>query len=308
MSLNREDRKISGKYTGVLIIIGTLFVVFGILFTLNSCSGNKTEEVSFFMENGRGSYNLVELSVPSGDGPHPVVFMAHGFAGTLHSGGAKELGGRLASKGTLAVRVDFNPYASPDFDAERINSYPLTQMMDDAVKAIDTAVREYGGDQNHVSLYGRSYGGRLVMKMANESAGGYDFERLALVAPAGDDVAFERYLGGRKKYDEMRKEAFGKKGYAEKLGVKVEPAWFTDVEEYNPCEFGWKFGNKPVLLFYNTKDRIVYPDTSIRCAEAYKNHEIVRVTTDDGHGYEMGFRKSELKDMIMDRLTEFLTD
>ena len=63
-----------------------------------------------------------------------------------------------------------------------------------------------------------------------------------------------------------------------------------------------------MLLFYNTLDRVVYPDTSVRCAEAYRNHEIVEVTTKDGHGYEMGYRNSELKDKIMDRLVEFLAE
>ena len=94
----------------------------------------------------------------------------------------------------------------------------------------------------------------------------------------------------------------------EKLGVHVTPEWFTDVEEYDPCKYGYKFGDKPVLLFYNTKDNVVYPDTSKRCARAYKNHRIVKVTTDDGHGYEMGYRESELKDMIMDKLADFLAE
>ena len=34
----------------------------------------------------------------------------------------------------------------------------------------------------------------------------------------------------------------------------------------------------------------------------------MKVTTDDGHGYEMGYRESELKDKIMDRLVDFLAD
>lgn len=299
------------SYTGVLIVISTLVILLMLIsaaFALTGCRKDGTKELSFFMENGRGTYDLVELSVPEGDGPFPVVFMAHGFAGTLHSGGAKELGGRLAKKGILAVRVDFNPYLEPEKSAERTNVYPLSQMMDDAVMVLSKVMKEYDGDPDNVSLYGRSYGGRLVMRMANESLGGYDFKKLALVAPAGDAVAFERYLGGREMYKKMREEAFGSKGYAEKLGVHVTPEWFTDVEEYDPCKYGYKFGDKPVLLFYNTKDKIVYPDTSKRCARAYKNHQIVKVTTDDGHGYEMGYRESELKDMIMDKLADFLAE
>ena len=314
---------------GVLIVFGTLFALFviaAILFvsiggdslsakirTLTGKDGH--EEISFFMENDRGTYDLVELSIPDkkkyGEGPYPVVLMAHGFAGTLHSGGASELGARLAEKGVLAARIDFDPYVEPDKSADRTHEYPLSQMESDAVKLLDTIVKEYNGDPENISLYGRSYGGRLVMRMANESSGGYDYKKLALVAPAGDAVAFHRYLGGEEKYAAMKKQAAesgkdGETGYAEKLGVHITSKWFEDVESYDPTEYGWKFGDKPVLLFYNTLDTVVYPDTSIHCAKSYKNHEIVEVTTDDGHGYEMGYKKSELKEMIMDKLVDFL--
>ena len=310
---------------GVLIVFGTLFALFiivalaiflsgkgGAAAGLGSLFGKSgPREVSLFMENDHGSYTLVELSIPEGKGPYPVVLMAHGFAGTLHSGGASELGARLAEKGVLAARIDFDPYEKPDKSAARTHEYPLSQMEDDAVKLLGIVVSEHGGDRENISLYGRSYGGRLVMRMANESSGGYDYKKLALVAPAGDAVAFERYLGGKEKYEAMRKEAFGggageKAGYTEKLGVHITPQWFVDVESYDPTEYAWKFGDKPVLLFYNTLDTVVYPDTSVSCAEAYKNHEIVEVTTEDGHGYEMGYKKSELKDDIMDKLVEFL--
>lgn len=304
---------------GVLIVFGTLFALFIVAALVVSLSGkgggaagigkllgkSGPREVSFFMENDHGTYNLVELSVPEGDGPYPVVMMAHGFAGTLHSGGASELGARLAEKGVLAARIDFDPYEKLDKSAARTHEYPLSQMEDDAVKLLGIVVSDHGGDPENISLYGRSYGGRLVMRMANESSGGYDYKKLALVAPAGDAVAFERYLGGKEKYKAMEKEAIGggsgdEPGYAEKLGVHITPQWFVDVESYDPTKYAWKFGDKPVLLFYNTLDTVVYPDTSKRCAEAYKNHEIVEVTTDDGHGYEMGYKKSELKDEIME--------
>ena len=342
---------------GVLIGIGTLIVLFILAALLIVAGPGKdlkakigglvgkggAREVSFFMDNGRGSYDLVELSIPEGDGPFPVVLMAHGFAGTLHSGGASELGARLAEEGVLACRIDFDPYVEASRGAARTHVYPLSQMTDDAVKLLGIVMDEYGGDRDNVSLYGRSYGGRLVMRMANESAGGYDYKKLALVAPAGDAVAFRRYLGGDEQYEAMKKQAYeaeeieknhGSEGgsgqnnyggsidaagdlnedanadvaYPQKLGVSITPEWFQDVESYDPTEYGWKFGDKPVLLFYNTKDTVVYPDTSIRCAECYKNHEIVEVTTDDGHGYEMGYKNSELKDMIMDRLVEFFSE
>ena len=89
----------------VLILIGTLFVLLVLVLVIRSAlrSGDRSDDISFFLKNGHGSYNLVELSMPEGEGPHPVVLMAHGFAGTLHSGGAVELGDRLAEKGISSI-------------------------------------------------------------------------------------------------------------------------------------------------------------------------------------------------------------
>ena len=124
-----DNRK--NKRTGVLIFFSALVVLLVLFLMLNVTKKDGSEELSFFVDNGRGSYDLVEISMPAGKGPHPVVFMAHGFAGSLHSGGAKELGARLARQGVMAVRVDFDPYEEPDKDAGRVHVYPLSQMIDD---------------------------------------------------------------------------------------------------------------------------------------------------------------------------------
>ena len=108
MSQKTENGKTKNRYTGVLILISTLVVLLGLFIFMNQKSGGEEQELSFFMENDRGSYDLVELSTPAGKGPHPVVLIAHGFAGTLHSGGAVELGKRLAERGMLAVRIHKN--------------------------------------------------------------------------------------------------------------------------------------------------------------------------------------------------------
>ena len=152
-----DNRK--NKRAGVLIFFSALVVLLVLFLMLNVTKKDGSEELSFFVDNGRGSYDLVEISMPAGKGPHPVVFMAHGFAGSLHSGGAKELGARLARQGVMAVRVDFDPYEEPDKDAGRVHVYPLSQMIDDAVLVLNKVIKEYDGDPENVMLYGRSYGG-----------------------------------------------------------------------------------------------------------------------------------------------------
>ena len=83
---------------------------------------------------------------------------------------------------------------------------------------------------------------------------------------------------------------------------------FTDFEEYDPSKTGHKFGDKPVLLYYNTLDTVVRPVTSLECAAGYSNIETIEVTTEDGHGYEMGYKESELKEKIMTNIVEFFAE
>jgi len=95
------------------------------------------------------------------------------------------------------------------------------------------------------------------------------------------------------------------KGYCEKQGLKLSYSWFQEFEDYNPAKTGYKFGEKPVLVFYNTLDHVVLPETSLECAAGYRNAEVIEVTTEDGHGYEMGYESSPLKDEIMNKIVAF---
>ena len=52
------------KRTGVLIFIGTLVVLLVLFLMLNGTKKGGTKELSFFVDNGRGSYDLVEISMP----------------------------------------------------------------------------------------------------------------------------------------------------------------------------------------------------------------------------------------------------
>ena len=87
--------------------------------------------------------------------------------------------------------------------------------------------------------------------------------------------------------------------------LTLTPKWFDDYYKYNPALTGDKFGDKPVMVYYNTKDTVVEPKTSLDCAHAYSNVAIYEVTTDDGHGYEMSYDHSEIKDEIMNRVVTF---
>lgn len=265
------------------------------------------ETDQFFLENDRGSYIFGEVVVPETDEPCPLVFIAHGFKGTRNSGGAEELSERLASAGIAAVRIDFNGYEEESLKGNRTNRYTLTDMQSDAVKTINYVMENYDIDGNRLGVYGRSMGGRVAMMMANENVGNFDFKAMTLIAPAGDDEAMIYYMGGQEKWDGMKKIALTD-GFCSKQSLELTYDWFTDFEEYDPSKTGYKFGDKPVLLYYNTLDTVVRPVTSLACADGYENIQVVEVTTEDGHGYEMGYKESELKDQIMTNIVEFFTE
>lgn len=272
-----------------------------------SCINNEVgqydyEEHSFIIKNTGETYTYGSIFVPDTKNKYPLVFIAHGFKGTMNSGGAEELSRKLARNGIAAVRIDFNSRYENYVDSDKTNEYTLLDMTSNAVLAVDYAVKNYNIDSDRIGLYGRSMGGRAVMIMANESMG-YDYKAMVLVAPAGNDNAMIYYMGGTDKWGSMKKEACND-GFVVKQGLKLTPEWFTQFEEYNPSKTGGNFGNKPVLVFYNTLDNVVLPETSLECASGYRNCEVIKVTTNDGHGYEMGYKESEIKDMIMDKIIE----
>ena len=257
-----------------------------------------------FLET-EGGYCMAEAVCPKDfDGAMPLVAMGHGFKGTLNSGGAQELSERLARSGIATIRMDFNPRIRPKKDAEKTNMYDLAGMEAAMLAGIEYMCENYSIDESRLGLYARSMGGRVVMRMANESAGGFDYKALATVAPAGNESAMIYYTGGKEKWEKL-KEIAQKNGFAEYQGLELTPDWFREFEEYNPCDFGYKFEDKPVLVITNTLDRVVTEETGLECAAAYKNSRVITVTTENYHGYEMSYQESDLKDYLMGEIVDF---
>lgn len=255
---------------------------------------------------GDGTYIKAEFSIPQGAeyGRIPAVVLNHGFAGSMDSAGIGDLSHNLAGHGIAAVRMDFAHRISEDPDSRMCNSYTVDTMVSDAVLCVDYMISHYGADPDRIGIFGRSMGARAAMKMANEKAGGYDYRGLVLVAPAGDGEAFFHYMGGRKKWNVMKKEA-AEKGSILHQKVRLYPDFFASVEAYTPSDYGYKFKN-PVLLFYNTEDYVVLPETAEKCGTCYPDCEMVQISSKKSpHGLEMGFEESEIKDMIFEEITEF---
>ena len=299
------------KIKKVLILAVLLIALFLVGCTDQSddkaCDYEPVRKTVFLEAEDGSGYYMAEAVYPAGiDGGAPLVAIGHGFKGTLNSGGASELAGRLAEAGIASIRMDFNPRVAASKKAEKTNTYDLASMKSAMLLGIEYMCEHYEIAENYIGLYARSMGGRVVMNMANENAGGYDYKALAMVAPAGDKNAMIHYFGGQEKWEEAKSKA-KEAGYIEYQGLNLTPEWFSEFEEYNPCEHGDKFGDNPVLVVCNTEDYVVTEETSKRCAAAYKNSRVITVTTDDYHGYEMSYEDSNLKDELMSELVTFFS-
>ena len=300
-----------------------LCLAFAAAFALSGCGADTatgtgadydTVTEDFFLENADGTYTYCEIVAPDSEEPYPLVSISHGIYGAINSGGARELSEMLASNGVAAVRVDFNRCLTDDPDkalakdkSGRTNEYTISDMLESNELAINYALDNYNVDKDRIGVYGRSFGGRVAMIMGNESWGGSDYKAMALIAPAGNEYALIHYMGGEKKWNELRAAA-ERDGKCVRGNLTLTPKWFEEYYEFNPALTGDKFGDKPVMVYYNTKDTVVEPKTSLDCAHAYSNVSIYEVTTDDGHGYEMSYEHSEIKDEIMDRVVTFFKD
>lgn len=286
---------------------------------LLSACGSDTSSIGsrdFFLRNSDGTFTYGEIVFPEDrrQSSCPLVVMSHGIYGSMNSGGARLLSQMLAEHGIAAVRVDFNRCLTDDPSkalakdkSGRTNEYTLSDMLESNSLAIDFAVRNFNADPDRIGLYGRSFGGRVAMIMGNENYGGIDYKAMALIAPAGNEYALIHYMGGTKKWNALMQAVRDHDVY-DRNGLRFTAKWFDDYYRMNPALTGDGFGDKPVMVYYNTRDKVVEPKTSLECAHAYSNVRIYKVTTDDGHGYEMSYKSSEIKDEIMNRVVGFFEE
>lgn len=305
MRIKQKQPKKTHKFILVallaLLLLGAALFAGVRLFTPEADHFSVTTQ-KIFVQNVRGTYTLAEIALPKEvEGDLPLVTVAHGFTGSINSGGAKELVRRLAASGIAAVRLDFDSYLEPSEDAARAHQYTLKDMQDDTVSIIHYMRGHYPIDTSRIGLYARSMGGRAAMMMANESYGGYDYAAMALVAPAGSANAMVYFMGGEQAWAEMKNEA-AKKGFVPYKQLRLTPEWFSQFDDYDPCDHGLNFGAKPVLVICNTLDYVVTDETSKACAAAYRNARVIEVTTQDHHGYEMSKKDSTLKDDLMNAI------
>jgi len=108
------------------------------------------------------------LNVPKGRGPFPAVVLAHGFIDPAvyeRGQGMTRERGYLASRGYIALHVDYRNHAESDDDPRYQLRMRLGYSADviNAVKALQ-ASRDVPVADDRIALFGRSMGGGVILK------------------------------------------------------------------------------------------------------------------------------------------------
>jgi dipeptidyl aminopeptidase/acylaminoacyl peptidase len=120
-------------------------------------------------QRGEESYTISGvLNVPQGRGPFPAVVLAHGYidpAIYMRGQGMTRERGYLASRGYIALHVDYRNHAESDDDPRSQIRMRLGYSADviNAVKALRSS-RDVPVDDARIALFGRSMGGGVILK------------------------------------------------------------------------------------------------------------------------------------------------
>ena len=103
------------------------------------------------------------LRTPGGDGPHPLVILAHGLGG-LKEWTIPEVAGALVDAGIAAMAFDYRNFGDSDgLPREEVDHYGR---IEDWQSAISYATTVPGIDRERIGIWGTSLGGRDVLAVA----------------------------------------------------------------------------------------------------------------------------------------------
>jgi uncharacterized protein len=103
------------------------------------------------------------LYLPEGDGPHPAVVMAHGFA-AVKAGGLHPFAERFQREGFAAIVFDYRQWGSSDGQPRDVVSIP--RQREDYRSAIGWAVEHPQIDTRRIFAWGSSFSGIHSVQLA----------------------------------------------------------------------------------------------------------------------------------------------
>jgi dienelactone hydrolase len=100
---------------------------------------------------------------PEGDGPHPAIVMAHGFAG-VKAGGLEPFAERFCREGFTAVAFDYRGSGGSSGQPRDVISVP--RQREDYRTVIDWAIAQPDIDTAQVFIWGTSFSGMHAVEIA----------------------------------------------------------------------------------------------------------------------------------------------
>ncbi len=266
-----------------------------------------TEDITY-TSSSRGVAIAATVTLPEGEGPWPVVVMAHGHGGSRHELiGFDEVAGALATAGVASIRMDF-PGCGDSTEDFALNTE--TNMKHDIVDGLWYVLDNYNVDPSNVGLFGYSMGGRLALELLYERA--YDFAAVALLAPAADTENLKNLFGGADAWNTLRAEAeAAAEGYVTFTTIygqeqHLSKEWFADIDACEAAtliDAAAAYYDGPALVIYAADDEAVAPSVSQAVATAL-NAETVE-TPHDGHSYGFYSGDTEILDMVKNGAATF---
>jgi pimeloyl-ACP methyl ester carboxylesterase len=104
---------------------------------------------------------------PEGDGPHPAVVMAHGFA-AVKAGGLAPFAERFCRAGFTAIAFDYRQWGGSSGQPRDETSVP--RQCEDYRTAIDWAIADPRIDETRIFVWGTSFSGLHVVEIAATDA------------------------------------------------------------------------------------------------------------------------------------------
>jgi len=251
------------------------------------------------------------FTVPTGDGPFPVVILCHGHGGSKdEAGGFVVLSEALALAGIASIRMDFP--GCGDSKEDFVTQNNIANMLDDIESAKAYIAKDAKIDMEKLGILGYSMGGRLTMLAAEE-----DYLAAVLWAPAGtpgptdmfvfmqleDQEAFEKMYATAKEDGKVTYTAIF--GFEQTLGLQ----WFDDMIGFDPVA-GFAGFKGDLLTIYGDEDIIIPPATAKAASEAAVNAKSSVLFEAKGadHGFGIYSEETELTKLIVDKTVAFFLE
>lgn len=268
---------------------------------LGLCGLAVAEDITY---ESRGVQVPATVVLPEGDGPFPLVVMAHGHGGSREENiGFGAIADALAAKGIASIRMDF-PGCGESTESFQMNV--LSNMKQDVLIAVTYATETYAIDAEKVGIFGYSMGGRIALELLADDA--YPFAAAAFLAPAGVTEDLKNMFGGADAWEEMKAdaEADGFVTFTTIYGQEQELSqdWFTDLEAVaEPALAAGEKYEGPALVIYASDDEAVSPAVSAAVAEVL-DAEVVDATG-DGHSYGFYSDKTDVLNTVASGAADF---